>query len=493
MLKPSLQLRLGQQLTMTPQLQQAIRLLQLTALDLQQQIRDTLESNVMLEAEEEADMGLEIPLAEVRTAGADAVDGGDELPDAADGRDGSITDATDAEGLAENFDWDEGPTAAESETPWSGPDDRDQDLTDPAGKSLRDHLLWQLEMTRLDERKVALGRAIIDAIDEDGYFRETLEQVCSVVHREFPEADPDEAEAVLLLVQAFDPAGVGARSPGECIALQLAQLDAATPCLALARELALHHLELVASQQMAMLRRQTRATDTELETAIALIRTCNPRPGGLVHETDPEYVVPDVYVHRVEGRWQVDLNPGALPKVRVNEQYAGYLTRAAEHGALRTQLQEARWLLRSLEIRNETLLKVARNIVQRKAAYFDHGDEAMEPMVLRDVAEAVEMHESTISRVTTGKYMHTPRGVLEFRFFFSSHVGGADGGELSSTAVRAKIRKLIATEEPRSPLSDARLAELLSADGAQVARRTVAKYREAMNIPTSSERKRNFR
>ena len=242
-----------------------------------------------------------------------------------------------------------------------------------------------------------------------------------------------------------------------------------------------------------MLRRHTRATDTELETAIALIRTCNPRPGGMVYSTDPEYVVPDVYVHRGEGRWQVDLNIGALPKLRVNEQYAGYLTRAAEHGALRTQLQEARWLLRSLEIRNETLLKVARNIVERQAAYFDHGDEAMEPMVLRDVAEAVEMHESTISRVTTGKYMHTPRGVLEFRYFFSSHVGAADGGELSSTAVRAKIRKLITTEDAKSPLSDARLAELLSAGGAQVARRTVAKYREAMNIPTSSERKRNFR
>jgi RNA polymerase sigma-54 factor len=493
MLKPSLQLRLGQSLAMTPQLQQAIRLLQLTALDLQQQIRDSLESNVMLEAEEEADYGLEIPLAEVRTSVIDAAEdaGGPGEPD--DGRDGAITDATDAEGLAENFDWDEGPTAAESETPWSGPDDRDQDLSDPSGQTLRDHLLWQLEMTRLDERKAALGRAVIDAIDDDGYFRDTLEQVCEVVRPEFPEADTDEAEAMLLLVQAFDPAGVGARSPGECVSLQLAQLEPATPGLALARELALYHLELVASQQMTMLRRQTRATDAELEVAIALVRSCNPRPGSLVHETAPEYVIPDVYVHRAEGRWQVDLNPGALPRVRVNEQYAGYLTRAAEHAPLRTQLQEARWLLRSLEIRNETLLKVARTIVQRQTAFFDEGEEAMEPMVLRDVAEAVEMHESTISRVTTGKYMHTPRGVLEFRFFFSSHVSGADGGELSSTAVRAKIRKLIAAEEPGSPLSDARLAELLSANGAQVARRTVAKYREAMNIPTSSERKRHPR
>jgi RNA polymerase sigma-54 factor len=296
-----------------------------------------------------------------------------------------------------------------------------------------------------------------------------------------------------MLVQAFDPPGVAARSPGECIALQLAQLDPATPALALAQDIALNHLALVAGQQMAMLRRQTRASDAELEMAIALVRTCNPRPGNTIHTPDPEYVVPDVYVHRTEGRWQVDLNPGALPKVRVNEQYAGYLTRAADHGPLRTQLQEARWLLRSLEIRNETLLKVARCIVQHQTGFFDHGEESMVPMVLRDIAEAVEMHESTISRVTTAKYMHTPRGVLEFRFFFSSHGPGADGGELSSTAVRAKIRKLIAGEQSGAPLSDARLAEVLSEAGAQVARRTVAKYREAMNIPTSSERKRNQR
>lgn len=495
MLKPSLQLRLGQQLAMTPQLQQAIRLLQLTALDLQQQIRDTLDTNVMLEADEEAEFGLEVPLAEVRTAAdGTAADGPESAGgDPTDGRDGTITDATDAEGLAENCDWDEGPTAAESETPWSGPDDRDQDLSDPSGRSLHDHLLWQLEMTRLDERKAALGRAIIDGIDADGYLRDSLEQVCAVVRPDFPEADPDEAEAMLLLVQAFDPPGVGARTPGECIALQLGQLDPATPGLRLAREVALHHLDLVANQQMTLLRRQTRATDEELETAIALIRTCNPRPGGMIQATEPEYVVPDVYVHRVEGRWQVDLNPGALPKIRVNEQYAGYLTRASEHAPLRTQLQEARWLLRSLEIRNETLLKVARSIVHRQTAFFDRGEEAMEPMVLRDVAEAVEMHESTISRVTTGKYMHTPRGVLEFRFFFSSHVAGADGGELSSIAVRAKIRKLIATEDPAVPLSDLRLAEMLSENGAKVARRTVAKYREAMNIPTSSARKRNTR
>ncbi len=491
MLKPSLQLRLGQQLTMTPQLQQAIRLLQLTALDLQAQIRETLESNVMLEAEEETDDSLEVPLSEVRTGNLDSDPGSYEgAGDETDGRDGLITDATDAEQMADNCDWDEGPTAAVNETASGSGEDYDQDLSDPAGKTLQDHLLWQLEMTRLDPRKAALGRAVIDAITDDGYLRDSLEDICAVVRPQFPEVEVDEAEVVVMLVQAFDPPGVAARSLGECLALQLQQLAPDTPCLALAICIAREHLELVANGQMTLLRRHLRASDEDLETAIAMVRTCNPRPGGAIHASEPEYIVPDVFVYRGDHGWQVDLNPSALPRIRVNEQYAGLLTRGADCAPLRTQLQEARWLLRSLEIRNETLLKVGRAIVQRQVAFFEQGEESMEPMVLRDIAEAVEMHESTISRVTTGKYMHTPRGVLEFRFFFSSHVPGTGGSELSSTAVRAKIRKLVAAEDPRTPLSDARLAELLSEGGAQVARRTVAKYREAMHISTSTERKR---
>jgi RNA polymerase sigma-54 factor len=485
MLKPSLQLRLGQQLTMTPQLQQAIRLLQLPALELQAQIREALESNVMLEQEEEPEGTLEVPLPDFRNAGPDGDD--------------PIVDRQDSESNAEmgvetepaEDNWDDGPTAAISETPWSGSDDRDQELSDPAGKTLHDHLLWQLDMARLDARKDAVGRAIIDAINDDGYLGDPLEEVCAVVRPEFPEVEVDEAEAVLMLVQGFDPVGVGARSVSECIELQLLQLDPATPGVALALEIARHHLELVASQQMTVLRRALRAAEEDVEAALVLVRACHPRPGTSLQGSEPEYVVPDVFVRRGEHGWQVELNPSALPRVRLNDQYAGMVTRATDHAPLRAQLQEARWLLRSLEIRNETLLKVARTIVQRQVAFFERGEEAMQPMVLRDVAEAVEMHESTISRVTTGKYMHTPRGVLEFRFFFSSHVPGADGGEMSSTAVRAKIRKLIAGEDATNPLSDARIAELLSADGAQVARRTVAKYREAMNIAPSSERRRS--
>jgi RNA polymerase sigma-54 factor len=232
-----------------------------------------------------------------------------------------------------------------------------------------------------------------------------------------------------------------------------------------------------------------RVGEDELEVALSLVRACHPRPGSTIQPTQPEYVVPDVLVRRGEHGWVVELNAGALPRVRLNRGYVGLVTRAADHAVLRTQLQEARWLLRSLEIRNETLLKVACCIVQRQSAFFDRGDEAMQPMVLRDVAEAVTMHESTISRVTTGKYMHTPRGVYEFRHFFSSHVAGHDGTDRSSTAIRAKIRKLIGAEDANMPLSDSRITELLAADGIQVARRTVAKYREAMNIAPSSERR----
>jgi RNA polymerase sigma-54 factor len=496
MLKPSLQLRLGQQLTMTPQLQQAIRLLQLPALDLQQQIREALEQNVMLEAEDEGDPVLEAaeslqqgdadrdPLSETAI-----VEG---LTDVRAEPEASSADAERPEPPSIEIGedpWDEGPTASQSDTPWSGDDDRAQEFADERGATLQEHLLWQLELARLDARALAIGRAIIDAINEDGYLVDPLEEIREVLK---PELDVTvaEIEAVLKHVQACDPAGVAARSVGECIELQLAQLAPDTPGLATACTVARSHLDLVATQQLALLRRQLDVDEEELERALALVRSCHPRPGSTIQPTTPEYVVPDVFVRRGEHGWVVELNSAALPRVRLNQGYAGLVTRAADHAVLRTQLQEARWLLRSLEIRNETLLKVARCIVQRQAAFFDHGDEAMQPMVLRDVAEAVEMHESTISRVTTGKYMHTPRGVFEFRYFFSSHVAGSDGTEMSSTAIRAKIRKLIASEDAASPLSDSRIAELLAADGVQVARRTVAKYREAMNIAPSSERRR---
>ena len=484
MLKPALQLRLGQQLTMTPQLQQAIRLLQLPALDLQQTIREALEQNVMLETDDDGDIealpeGAEATLVSpgelTRTESAADSDAEGNAADEA-----AVDAAEDA--------WDEGPTAATSDTPWSG-DDRTQEFSDNSGETLQEHLAWQLELARLAPQELAIGRAIIDGINNDGYLIDSIEETREILLPEI-DAEPTDIERVLRVVQGFDPAGVGARSVAECIELQLAQLAPDTAGLATAFTLARSHLDLVATQQHGLLRRMLEIDQEELARALALVRSCHPRPGSTIQPHQPDYIVPDVFVRRGQRGWVVELNGSALPRVRLNEGYVGLVTRAADHAILRSQLQEARWLLRSLEIRNDTLFRVARCIVERQAAFLDEGDESMEPMVLRDVAEAVEMHESTISRVTTGKYMHTPRGVFEFRYFFSSHVGATDGSEMSSTAIRAKIKKLIAGEDTVSPLSDSRIAELLAADGANVARRTVAKYREALQIPPSSERRK---
>ena len=469
-MKPTLQLRIGQQLTMTPQLQQAIRLLQLPTLELQAQIQQALETNVMLEAEEEFDPTTSLEaLAE---------------------NDRNVNEATDAdEPVVEvSEEWTE-PTAAESETPWSGSGDGAHEFEDEAGQTLQDHLIWQLELARLPTAAMTIGRALIDAINDDGYLTETLQAIAETVAPEI-RASESEIEGVLAIIQQFDPPGVGARNVGECVELQLRQLDPTTPGLDSALILAHQHLELVAEQQFSFLQRQMHCSSEELDVALALVRSCHPRPGSTIQPVRTEYVVPDVYARRSPQGWIVEMNPASVPRVRLNESYAGMITRAADHAVLRTQLQEARWLLRSLEIRNDTMLRVARSIVERQSAFLDRGEESMEPMILKDVAEAVQMHESTVSRVTTGKYLHTPRGVFEFRYFFSSQVPGDDGAGVSSTAIRAKIRKLITQEPPERPLSDSQIAEMLSTDGVQVARRTVAKYREALGIPTSSERRR---
>ena len=488
MLKPALQLRLGQQLTMTPQLQQAIRLLQLPVLELQAQIREALESNVMLEAEDEA--------GSLETAEPEA---GPQFESSAPSAETTQTVAsTDTERTEreseldlppDERDWGDAQITGPSEAPWSGGDELSQDFSAARGETLQEHLTWQLEMSRLSERDMRIGAAIIDAINDDGYLIESLEEIGRNLQPEIIAATA-EVERVLGHVQAMDPAGVGARSVSECIELQLRQLDPQTPGRDTALLIAASYLDQVADQQYALLRRQLRVTEEEMEHALVLVRACQPRPGSSVHSVPAEYIVPDVFVRRTERGWAVDINPASLPRIRVNQSYAGLIGRSADHAMLRTQLQEARWLIRSLEIRNETLLKVARCIVQRQSAFLDHGDEHMQPMILKDVAEAVQMHESTISRVTTNKYMHTHRGVFEFRYFFSSHVAASDGTEMSSTAIRAKIRKLVSAEEPDKPLSDSRIAEILSREGVLVARRTVAKYREALGIPPSSERKK---
>jgi RNA polymerase sigma-54 factor len=379
-----------------------------------------------------------------------------------------------------------------ADNPWSGgsgEEDRQQEFADSSGQSLHEHLLWQLELARLNPRDLAIGRAVVDAINDDGYLSEPLDVIGASLK---PELDPSvaEVERVLAIVQTFDPPGVGARSVSECLLLQLEQLEAATPGLATAKAIARNHLELLAERELTALRRELRTSDEELETAVALVRACHPRPGSIVSGGSPEYVVPDVFVRRTPRGWSVEINPATLPRVRLNQSYANLVGRSTSHASMRAQLQEARWLLKSLEIRNDTLTKVARSIVERQSEFLDQGEEYMRPMILRDIAEAIGMHESTVSRVTSGKYMHTPRGVFELRYFFSSQVEGSDGSGTSSTAIRAKIRKLIREEDPAVPLSDSRIAQILSGEGIPVARRTVAKYRETMGLAPSNERRR---
>jgi RNA polymerase sigma-54 factor len=479
MLKPALQLRISQQLTMTPQLQQAIRLLQLPIMDLRAEIQQVLAENVMLEADEfsepttpETELPeVEAPTSELQSEREDHVDDGMDVAAVADS------------------DWEDtqtvGPAQGERHT------DREPsfDYEDKSGETLKDHLLWQLELENVDAKTWSIGQAIVDAINDDGYLIDDTEALRATLAPDVL-ASPEEIEAVIALVQRLDPPGICARSISECILLQLNQYDPSTFGLETAKLVAAEHLELVAERQLGILKRQLGVSDDELEQAIVLVRSCHPRPGSAIFAPATDYIVPDVFVRRIDGSWVVELNGSLAPQLRVNSTYASSLGRGEEFSVLRSQLQEAKWLIRSLEIRNETLLKVAVNIVQRQTEFLERGEEYMRPMVLKDIAEAIEMHESTISRVTTNKYMHTPRGIFEFRYFFSSHVAGEEGDQ-SSVAVRAKIRKLISAEEPQKPLSDNQIAQLLSEDGVQVARRTVAKYREAMNIPSSSDRRRS--
>jgi RNA polymerase sigma-54 factor len=473
MMKPSLQLKLGQTLTMTPQLQQAIRLLQMPALELQAHIREQLESNVMLEPvdEYEATGSFETlephPMPEEKRVDAQAA------PEV----------AVEAEVIEDN--WSERSAGSDS---WRDDDERAAEVADDAQLSLQDHLVGQLEYANLAPRDLAIARAIVDAINDDGYLFDSLDDIAATLLPEVT-ADADDVDRVLRLVQTLDPAGVAARSLGECLALQLRTLHADTPGLRLALAIADKHLDKLADRELTLLRRELAASDDELAQAVALVRGLHPRPGATVSSAKAEYVVPDVFVRRTDRGWIVEVNSSTLPRVRLNQSYADMLGRGAGHSSMRAQLQEARWLLKSLEIRNETLMKVARSIVERQTAFLEHGEESMRPMILKDIAQAIDMHESTISRVTSSKYMHTPRGVFELKYFFSSQVEAADGGGASSTAVRAKIRKLIKEEDTGNPLSDSRIAELLSGEGIAVARRTVAKYREALGLAPSNERK----
>ena len=506
-MKASLQLKLGQSLTMTPQLQQAIRLLQLSTLDLQQEIQQALDSNPMLETQEDDDR-LDAEAAENSDSTDKATD--DDSATATDSEvDSSWEEEPSEEWQADNNDAENIPDDLPVDTAW---DDIYQPSPAPASRSddendsdfetrnsptetLQDHLEWQLNLTPMSDRDRAVAHALLDAVDNRGYLTSELEEIHSGLLDESDE-DPlelDEAEAVLRRLQHFDPPGVFARNLQECLLIQLNQLPAETPWLPQARLVITHYINLLGNRDYAQLLRRSRLKEEQLKEVLALITTLNPRPGDAIDQAEPDYVVPDVIVRKHNERWRVELNPEIAPRIRVNASYASLIRRAdssADNTYLRDQLQEAKWFIKSLQSRNETLLKVATRIVEHQQGFLDHGEEAMKPLILSDIAQAVEMHESTISRVTTQKYMHTPRGIFELKYFFSSHVSTEEGGECSSTAIRAMIKKLIAAETPKKPLSDSKIAAMLGEQGIKVARRTVAKYREAMQIPPSNERKR---
>lgn len=495
-MKQSLQLKIGQSLTMTPQLQQAIRLLQLSSIELQVEIQETLDSNPLLEQEDNLS---EVQL-EVKQSDPEKEDITD-LNTTAESLNENRAEQTLPDELPLDTGWEDvyepTPTATTSQTSaGSGEDFRD--LFENQAKSsdaLYDHLIWQLDCSHLTEADKDIGLAIIDGIDDRGYLTESIQDIHQGLLAENPELELDEIEAMLHLIQHFDPVSVGSRTPSECMKIQLQQYDPATPHLNKAIALVDHYLDYLAKNNIAVLKRRLQANDTELAEIIKLIRTTNPHPGQLISTEHAEYIKPDVYVSKINGHWTVKINQDNAPRLKVNETYSKMIKRgddSAQNNYLRNHVQEAKWFIKSLQSRNDTLLRVANSIVRRQHDYLDHGEEAMKPMVLRDIAEELEMHESTISRVTTMKFMHTPRGVLEFKYFFSSHVGTADGGECSATAIRAIIKKLIEAEIPNKPLSDNKIATLLDEQGINVARRTIAKYREAMHIPPSNERKRLF-
>ena len=476
-MKPTLQTRLGQQLSLTPQLRQAIRLLQLSSVELEAELTAAVEANPLLEREEEDGDG--------------DTDPGHEPPDAGGGDSADTPESGDSDppGDGDDGDWYES-TLGNGERRGQG-DDEPEELTAAAPVDLHGHLLWQLRLSHLPPRDLAIGEALVEGINDDGYLAVPLEDIQAALAPHVV-VGTDEIEPVLRIIQHFDPVGSGARTLSECLGVQLSLLSTDTPGLALAREVCRHHLDALAKLGVAKLAAQLQQPADDLQCAVALLRTLDPKPGAQVGGGDAEYIAPDAIAFRQGGVWKVQLSGHSQPRLAINRHYERLIGKASreDDSYLRGQLQEARWLIKSLETRADTLLRVARAIVRQQSGFLDHGNEAMRPLTLREVAEELGLHESTISRATTRKFLRTPRGTFEFKHFFSSGIATEHGGAASATAIQAMLRKLIDAENPRQPLSDQRLAEMLKAEGIPVARRTVAKYREAMNISASNERQR---
>lgn len=501
---------------MTPQLQQAIRLLQLSTLELQQEIQEALDSNPLLELIED---GSGDQTGESSQADSDLADGFNDNT--------SSHDYTDANGQAiaepsrpDNVDGpvefdknsnlpDDLPVDSQWEDTYdtlstssvssnSTNDDNLLETRNAAAETLYDHLIWQLNLTPFSDLDKIIAYTIIEALDDNGFLTLTLEDIRATLENGSEDdisVDIDEVVAVLHRIQQFDPPGVAATSLGDCLLIQLNQLPADTPWLKEAKLLISNNLDLLENRDYNQIMRRLKLKEPGLKCVLQLVQSLNPYPGQSINTQTTDYIVPDIIVSKVNNQWRVELNPDIAPKLRINNQYASMIKRADnsdDNVFLKNNLQEARWFIKSLHSRNDTLLKVATKIVEHQRGFFDYGEEAMKPLVLNDVAESIEMHESTISRVTTQKYMHTPTGIYELKYFFSSHVSTSSGGECSSTAIRAIIKKLVAEENPQRPLSDSKIAQILQNQEINVARRTIAKYREALSIPPSNERKRLF-
>ena len=519
-MRPGLQLKISQQLTMTPQLQQAIRLLQLSTLELRQEVIEQLYNNPLLEMDED-DGRTNSSKEETSVTGDNDSDGDVDFNSddpslhqtAADATEQTVTEAEadtnweqdSHQDLPVDANWDDHSSSNSSSSNTGAEVNLEQVFQ--VTESLQDHLHWQLNLTPFSDRDREIAEAFIDSIDNSGLISEDLREITAhIQHQDLgnslePEDNPelmdpledDELEAVLHRLQQFDPPGIFGRNIKECLLIQLNQLSDGTGHLAQAIRLVDEFLEDIASVDINRLSKKTGYSCDDLQEALLLIRSLNPRPGEALAENEAEYIAPDVYVEKIAGRWRVQLNDSNMPKLRINDTYSNLINRSDnsdENQFLKNNLAEARWFLRSLESRNETLMRVAITIIDLQQGFLDHGPIAMKPMVLSDIATKLDLHESTISRVTTSKYLATPQGIFELKYFFSSHVGTSGGGECSSTAVCAILKTMISAEQPAKPLSDNKLTSLLDEQGIQVARRTVAKYRESMGIPSSSQRKR---
>ncbi|HAT8858469.1 TPA: RNA polymerase factor sigma-54 [Legionella pneumophila subsp. pneumophila] len=460
-MKPTLQIGIGQHLTLTPQLQQAIRLLQLSTFDLQQEIQLVVESNPLLEA---------TPVEEKEDAQINTNQNHDEYSD---------------------FQWSQLYNNFNKRNNFEE-NDYNFDNLHCTTTNLQDHLNWQLDLTPMSDIDRVIATTIIDAINDDGFLTIPVAEIHSSLNSDDFPLDIEEIEAVRHRLQLFDPVGCASVNLAETLVLQLEQLPLEPKLLATAKKVILEDIELLGQHNYRQLMKSHQISEKTIHEILQVIHKLNPKPGSLIHQDNIEYVIPDLTVKKIDNQWKVFLNQDILPRLSINSQYAALIQRAnnsLDNQFLKHNLQEARWFLKSIQSRQETLLKVATCIMEYQHGFLELGEEAMKPLILNDVASALDMHESTVSRVTTQKFINTPRGVFELKYFFSSHVNTDSGGECSSTAIRAVIKKLISAENRKKPLSDSKIAQLIGEQGIKVARRTVAKYREAMGIPPSNERK----